>query len=94
MDISDWRKKIDDVDERLVDLLNERARYVLEISKEKKRLGLPVHEAKRELEIMENIRRRNGGPLPYEPLKRIFERVIDESRSIQRGPMEVPRKDD
>jgi chorismate mutase len=94
MDISDWRQKIDDVDDRLVDLLNERARYVLEISKEKKRLGLPVHEPAREKEIMENIRKRNGGPLPYEPLKRIFERVIDESRSIQRGPMDVPRKDE
>jgi chorismate mutase len=93
MDISDWRDKIDEVDAKLVELLNERARYVLEIGKEKKRLGLPVHEPRREMEIVANIRRLNGGPLDHEALKRVFERIIDEGRSIQRGPMEVPRKD-
>ena len=94
MDMSDWRKKIDEVDDQLVDLLNERTRYVLEISKEKKRLGLPVYEPNREKAIMENIRQRNSGPMDYEALKRVFERIIDEGRSIQRGPMEQPRKDD
>ncbi len=93
MDITDWRKRIDDVDERLVKLLNERARYVLEIGALKKRLRMPVYEPQREREILENVRRHNGGPLDYEALKRVFERIIDEGRSIQRGPMGAPRKD-
>lgn len=93
MDINDWRLKIDDVDERLVELLNERARYVLEIGALKKRLGLPVHEPRREVEILEHVGRKNGGPLDNTALKRVFERIIDEGRSIQRGPMDVPRKD-
>ena len=93
MDMGDWRDKIDDVDQRLVKLLNERARYVLEIGALKKELKLPVYEPRREAEIFQNIKTWNGGPLDYEAVKRVFERVIDEMRSIQRGPMNVPRQD-
>ena len=93
MEISDWRDKIDSVDQRIVELLNERARYVLEIGALKRTLKLPVYEPRRESAIMENIRRWNGGPLDTEAVKRVFERIIDEGRSIQRGPMNVPRED-
>ena len=93
MDISDWRKKIDEIDRRLVELLNERARCVLEIGAIKKRLGLPIHEPEREREILRNASRANGGPLDQEAIQRLFERIIDEGRSIQRIPMDVPRKD-
>ena len=93
MDISDWRDRIDSADERLVALLNERARYVLEIGALKKRMQAPVHEPRREMQIMENIRRWNKGPLEDPALTRVFERIIDEMRAIQRGPMGEPRKD-
>lgn len=93
MDISDWRKKIDEIDRRLVELLNERARCVLEISALKKRLELPIHEPEREREILENVCRANGGPLDHDAIKRLFERVIDEGRALQRIPMQTPRKD-
>jgi chorismate mutase-like protein len=94
MDISGWRKKIDEVDEQLVALLNERARYVLEIGAVKKEMKMPVYEPAREIQIMENIRRWNSGPLADEALQRVFERIIDEGRSIQRGPMQAPRQDE
>ena len=93
MDLSDWRDKIDQVDEKLVELLNERAGYVLAIGAIKKRERLPVHEPKREVQIFENIRRWNHGPLDDAALTRVFERIIDEGRAIQRVPMGEPRKD-
>jgi chorismate mutase len=93
MDISHWRDKIDSADQRLVALLNERAGYVLEIGAIKKQMRAPVHEPRREMQIMENIHQWNKGPLEDSALTRVFERIIDEMRAIQRGPMGEPRKD-
>jgi chorismate mutase len=93
MDLSDWRLKLDDVDRRLVALLNERFAYVVEIAKIKKEKQLPVHEPQREIQVFENVRQSNGGPLPDDAVQRVFERILDESRSFQRGPMGEPRKD-
>jgi chorismate mutase len=93
MDLSDWRLKLDDVDRRLVELLNERFGYVVEIAKIKKEKHLPVHEPLREVQVFENVRAANGGPLPDDAVQRVFERILDESRSFQRGPMGEPRKD-
>lgn len=88
MDIGDWRAKIDEIDRELVKLLNRRASHVLEIARLKKALGLPIYEPQRELEIFGNIEAANGGPLDHAALRRVFERIIDEGRSIQRRPME------
>ncbi len=88
MDVSDWRDKIDEADRKLLELLNERARYVLALVPFKKKAGIPIYEPKREQQVLENIARHNGGPLPPDAVRRIFERIIDEMRSIQRGPME------
>jgi chorismate mutase-like protein len=92
MDVSDWRRKIDAVDRKILELLNERARYVLALAPIKKRDGIPIYEPKREEQVFANIAEHNGGPLSGEAVRRIFERIIDEMRSIQRGPMrEEPR---
>lgn len=88
MDLSDWRDKIDVVDRKLIELLNERARYVLAMIPLKRSFGIPIYEPKREEKVFENIAAHNGGPLSPEAVRRIFERIIDEMRSIQRGPME------
>ncbi len=90
MDLEDWRRKIDEVDRALVELLNRRAGYVLEIGKLKRKLKLPVYEPRREDQIFENIRETNRGPLEDAALQHVFERLIDEMRSIQRGPMGAP----
>lgn len=92
MDLSDWRDKIDVVDRKLIELLNERARCVLAMAPLKKRAGVPIYEPKREEKVFENIAAHNGGPLGPEAVRRIFERIIDEMRSIQRGPMEKEDK--
>ena len=88
MEIGGWRAKIDVVDEILVDLLNRRAEYALEIGKIKKGLGLPVHVPEREEWILKQVRQLSKGPLKDEAVKRLFERIIDESRRLERERVE------
>ncbi|MGD1023721.1 MAG: chorismate mutase [Candidatus Sulfotelmatobacter sp.] len=84
MDIADWRKKIDEVDRRLVELLSERARAAVEIGRLKRDTSLPIYEPERERVVFENVRGMNRGPLPGQDLVRIFERIMDVMRNIQK----------
>ena len=83
MDIGDWRKKIDELDEKLVKLLNERSRVAAEVAKLKRQAGMPLYQPEREQEILERIRKMNGGPLTNDALKRLFERILDEARTVE-----------
>jgi chorismate mutase len=83
MDISDWRKKIDDVDRRMAALLNERASAVIEIGKLKRDARMPIYEPNREKDVIANVQRSNAGPLKGRDLERIYERLLDVMRSIQ-----------
>jgi chorismate mutase-like protein len=85
--LDEFRVLIDDVDRRIVALLNERTRVVEEIGRVKRHADLPVYEPKREEQVFANISSANGGPLAPEAVKRIFERIIDEMRRIQRVRM-------
>ena len=82
------RDEIDAVDVRIVDLLNQRTRVVEEIGRIKRHLALPIYEPKREDEVYRNITECNSGPLPAEALKRVFERIIDEMRTVQKLRMQ------
>ena len=84
MDIEDWRKKIDELDRRLVALLSERAHAVVEIGKLKRNTSMPIYEPDRERIVFENVQRANPGPLPGRDLVRIYERIIDVMRNIQK----------
>jgi chorismate mutase-like protein len=84
MDIEDWRKKIDELDRRLVALLNERARAAVEIGKLKRDTSIPIYEPDRERMVFENVQQTNPGPLPGRDLVRIYERIIDVMRNIQK----------
>jgi len=85
--LDQYRVLIDDVDRRLVALLNERTRTVEEIGRVKRSAALPIYEPKREAEVFSNITAANQGPLTPDAVKRIFERIIDEARSIQKQRM-------
>jgi chorismate mutase-like protein len=85
--LDEIRVLIDDVDRRIVDLLNERTRIVEDIGRVKKNSGLPIYEPKREEQVFANIIGHNSGPLSPEAVRRIFERIIDEARSVQRVRM-------
>ncbi len=90
--IDEWRDKIDEIDKKLVEMLNERARYADEIGKIKERLGMEAYSPKREKEVLDNVIRNNKGPLNDLALRRLFERIIDESRKLEREAMSVRKK--
>jgi chorismate mutase-like protein len=83
MDIADWRRKIDELDRKLVELLNQRAQAAHEIGKLKRGAGMPIYEPDREQAVFANARKANQGPLPDRDLMRIYERIMDIMRQIQ-----------
>ncbi|HEV2388687.1 MAG TPA: chorismate mutase [Candidatus Acidoferrales bacterium] len=86
--IEELRRQLDEIDFRLVELLNERARRVAEIGKIKRAAGLPLYQPEREQSIFELVLGMNRGPLSSRALRRLFERILDESRSVERRVME------
>ena len=83
MDISDWRKRIDGIDEKLVELLNQRARAAAAIGKLKRAASEPVYQPQRENEVLERVQKLNAGPLSDEQLRRLFKCIVDEARKIE-----------
>lgn len=78
------RERIDELDRRLVDLLNARTAIAGEIGAIKQKAQMPVYEPKREEQVFANVTSHNRGPLTAEGVKRIFERIIDEMRRVQK----------
>ena len=89
MSIEDWRDEIDRIDEELVRLLNERSKCAIEIGRIKREIGQPVYSPSREKQVIEHVTGINGGPLDDEGMQRLFERIIDESRRIERVTVEL-----
>jgi len=85
--LAECRRKIDSLDVRLLERLNERTRIVEETGRIKQHLSLPIYEPKREEEVFRNVTTNNSGPLSAEAVKRVFERIIDEMRNIQKDEM-------
>jgi len=88
MSIEDWRKRIDEIDGKLLELLNERTRCVIEVGKIKKAQNVRIYDPERERDILRRMKEQNNGPLDDEGLQRLFERVIDECRRIERNESE------
>lgn len=82
--LAESRAAIDDIDQALVQLLNRRTRAVENIGSAKEAAGLPIYEPKREDDVYRNVLHHNTGPLPPDALRRIFERIMDEMRSLQK----------
>ena len=87
LNIDDWRRRIDELDRKLVELLNERSRCALEIGRLKQALHEPLYQPDREREVLENAERANPGPLSNRTIRRLFERILDEARSVEREAM-------
>lgn len=84
MSIEHWRNEIDQIDEQLVRLLNERSKCAIELGRIKRELGLAIYSPDREKQVIQHVTSVNGGPLDAAAVRRLFERIIDESRSIER----------
>ena len=92
MSIEHWRKEIDGIDEQLVRLLNERSKCAIELGRIKRELGLAIYSPDREKQVIQHVTRVNGGPLDAAAVRRLFERIIDESRSIERVIVEKEKQ--
>ena len=88
-DLEDLRKRIDLLDQSLVKLLNARAACALEIGRLKREMKLPIYQPAREAEVLQNVEKANLGPLDQPAMKRLFERIIDEARHLERIAEEV-----
>lgn len=83
-DMSPWRERIDILDRAMLQIMNERVKCANAIGAIKKKLGLPVYVPSREEDVLRNVVAGNTGPLSDAAVRRLFERVIDETRSLER----------
>lgn len=96
-DIAKWRKKIDELDLELVKLLNQRSQCAIEIGKLKHKLDIEIYDPRREEEVIGRVWKEANGPLSKEAVKRLFERIIDESRRAERessGPEDLGKTEE
>lgn len=90
-EIDDWRRRIDEIDEQLLKLLNERSQCAVEIGHLKKKANQPAWQPDRELQVLRHVVESNRGPLDDAAIRRLFERIIDEARSLERHVMDNTR---
>lgn len=83
-DLVPWRERIDVIDRLIVNLLNERATCAVAIGEIKHHLGLPIYVPAREEDVLNNVTQNNPGPLSAMAIRRLYERLIDETRSLER----------
>jgi chorismate mutase len=91
MDIADWRTRIDELDRRIVELLNQRAEAARAIGSLKQADSMPVYEPAREQTIFDNVRSHNRGPLPDSELVFIYQRLVAVMRCLQKNELASQR---
>jgi chorismate mutase len=84
MEISDWRDKIDALDEQIVTLISKRAEAAKAIGEIKRQTDLPIYEPQREQDVFNHVKAVNPGPLADAEILHVFERIIDVMRTLQR----------
>ena len=91
--VEDLRRRIDVIDDQLMKLLNSRSACAVEIGRVKRHLGIAVYQPGREAWILERAEANNPGPLDSGAVRRVFERVIDESRRLERLAQEAEARE-
>ena len=93
--MEEYRQRIDQLDERIIELLNARAESALDLGRLKESAGLEIYQPDREISVLEHARVVNSGPLDAGAITRLFERIIDENRRLERlaEQKNVGRKD-
>lgn len=87
-DLESLRKKIDEIDLKILDLLNKRTKVVLDIKKAKKDKRLNIHSPEREKRILERLTKLNPGPFPNDALKALYREILSASLSLQQ-PLKI-----
>jgi chorismate mutase-like protein len=83
MDLEHWRKQIDELNRKIVELLSERARCAIEVGKIKRESGQPMYAPERETAVLNQLKALNNGPLSDEAVQRIFRQIIDEALRLE-----------
>ena len=86
MNIMEWRRRIDNVDEQLLRLLSVRAQLAIEIGRSKREEGIELHDPVRETEVVRRVLEANPGVLDAEAISRLFRVIVDESRRAAGNP--------
>ena len=84
-EIGDWREKIDSIDQHIVDLINQRLGYAIEIGRVKRATGRQVRDVARERSLIERLQSLNDGPMSDEAIADLFARIIAEARILEGG---------
>ncbi|MGA0254395.1 MAG: chorismate mutase [Rhodothermales bacterium] len=82
--ITPWRERIDRIDRIVLGLLNERSKSANAIGHLKQQMGMPIYVPEREQQVLDGVLKENSGPLEDSAVRRLFERIIDETRSLER----------
>ena len=82
--VEEIRFEIDEIDRKLIELLNSRTKHAINIGEIKRKLNLPIYMPEREKEVINNVQTHNSGPLSNDAIRRLYERIIDESRRMER----------
>jgi len=78
--LNKYRKEINEIDKNIVDFLNKRAVVVMKIKRLKEDRNVPLYDARREEELINNISKYNKGPLYNDNIVQIFESIL---RNVQ-----------
>ncbi|MFP4589394.1 MAG: chorismate mutase [Candidatus Acetothermia bacterium] len=82
--IEDKRKNINDLDEQILKLINNRVQIAIDIGREKKNRGKEITDQEREREVLNRVSRLNPGPLPEEGAREIFRTIIEATKKKER----------
>lgn len=83
LDLEELRRGIDAVDQHILKLLHERVRLVMAVGEYKRERGIPVYDPARERALLDRLCKAAEPPLDADTIRRIFERLVDESRRIE-----------
>ena len=78
-----YRQEIDQIDQELLRLFNQRAGCALAIGKIKKQHNLPIHVPSREEAVLKQITERNKGPLPHDAVRQIFKMLFEQMKRLE-----------
>lgn len=82
-ELADWRRRIDQIDRELLELLNRRAQCVQHLAPLKREGGIEVLDPERERRVHQNLESANHGPLRPEAVARIFDCIMEAMRELQ-----------
>lgn len=83
IDLDELRVRIDDVDRRLVELLNERAQLVVDVGRYKRATGTPIYAPEREQAVLKKVLEASAGPLPPQTLEAVWKEMMSGSFALE-----------